>query len=196
MAGLLWLRRLCQRGEHHHHAAAFEHGVGFHLGDFLQLLKHPVQHLPPVLRVRHLASPEHHGELDLVPLFEEPAGVAHLEVEVVLLDPRAHLHFLQLHVVLLLARLARLTLLLVLELAVVHDAADRRPGKRRDLHEVQPLLFRDLHRPFDRQNSDLLAVRRDHADGADPDLPVHTHLLVDTPLSGFSGWYQTKKRRT
>jgi hypothetical protein len=87
--------------------------------------------------------------------------------------------FLDLHVVLPLARLARLPLLLVLELAVVHDAADRGPGQRRDLHEVQALLFGDLKRLLDRHDADLLAIRGDHAHRADADLPVDTQLVVD-----------------
>ena len=53
--------------------------------------------------VRHLASAERDRELDLVALAEELARVVHLEAVVVVLDLGAHLDFLELTYVLLLA---------------------------------------------------------------------------------------------
>ena len=141
-------------------------------------LRHPRQNFTPQLRVRRLPTPEHHRHLHLVALFEEPPRVPHLELEVVRLDPRTQLHFLHLDLVLLLARLPRLARLLVLELAVVHDPDDRRPRRRRDLHQIQTFRFRPRQRLLDRHDSQLLAFRANDSDRADPDLPVDSYSLV------------------
>ena len=79
--------------------------------------------------------------LTLLPSSEEPAGVARLRLEVVILDPGPVLDFLELDHVLLLLRLARLLGLLELELPVVHDADDGRPRRGRDFDQIQPCSF-------------------------------------------------------
>jgi hypothetical protein len=116
--------------------------------------------------VGDLAAPEHDGDARLVPLLEEPADVLHLELVVVLLRLGTELHFLELHDHLLLLRLGRLLLRLVLELAVVHQLADRRLGHRGDLHEIHPLGLRPLQRDLGGQDTELLAGGPDHADFA------------------------------
>src|SRR5690606_17694437 len=59
--------------------------------------------------------------------------------------------------------------LLVLELAVVHDLADRRAGVGGDLDEVEPGLVGQAHRLGRLDDADLLVVGADDADRADPD---------------------------
>src|SRR5690606_14854886 len=137
-----------------------------------QCFRHVRHHLAPGLRMRDLPATKHHRDLHLVAFLQEPARVPDLELEVVRLDARPHLDFLDLDLVLLLARRPSLPRLLVLELAVVHDPDDRRPRRRRDFHEVETLLLCRCPGLLDRQNSELLAVRADDADGADADLPV------------------------
>jgi hypothetical protein len=56
----------------------------------------------------------------------------------VVINVRANLDFLDLDDLLLLAGLVGLLLLLVLELAVVCDLADRRNGVRADLEQIEP----------------------------------------------------------
>ena len=55
----------------------------------------------------HLAAPEHHRELHLVPFLQETPGVAELELVVVILDSRSELHLLDLDGVLFPARFPR-----------------------------------------------------------------------------------------
>jgi hypothetical protein len=74
--------------------------------DVLNVLDHPGQDLEPELRMGHLPTPEHHGQLDLVPLVEETTCVADLELVVVVLDPRPELHLLDLDRVLFFPRFA------------------------------------------------------------------------------------------
>jgi len=83
----------------------------------------------PVLLAGHLTPPEHDRDLHLVPRLEELTGVVHLEPVVVTLDLGTHLDLLELRLVLLLLGLALAPVLLVLELAVVHDPADRGAGR-------------------------------------------------------------------
>src|SRR5690606_6810053 len=83
-----------------------------------------------------------------------------------------------LDLVLLLARRPRLSRLLVLELAVVHDADDRRPRRRRDFHEVEAIALCCRERLLHRHDPQLLSVRCDDADRADPDLPVDANSTL------------------
>jgi hypothetical protein len=103
----------------------------------LQGLDEPIQDGPSAIHADHLAPPEHHGDLGLVPLAEEALGVAGLELEIVLLGLRSELDFFELDNRLFLARFPRLFGLLVPVLAVVHDPADRRPSFRRHLHQIE-----------------------------------------------------------
>src|SRR5690606_30798963 len=130
---------------------------------------------------------------DLVSLFEEPPRVPRLEVEVVVLDPGTHLDFLQVDLMLLLASFPGLALLLVLELAVVHDPADRGPGHGSNLDEVETELFRSFEGILYGQEPLLLAVRIDDSHWADPDLLIDTRSLVDGSGSPSEG---NRKRRT
>ena len=62
---------------------------------------------------------------------------------------------------LVLAGLARLLSGLVLELAVVHDLADRRSGVRSDLDQVEVGLSGDAQGVFDAHDSDLFTAGSD-----------------------------------
>src|ERR1041384_6020424 len=112
------------------------------------------------------------GGAALVPLRQEFARMARLEVEVVVVDARPVLHFFQMNHVLLFLRGARRLGLLELELAVVHDLDHGRPGERRDFHEIQAPLMRGGQGFIDRQHAQRVAVVRDPAHGTDANLPV------------------------
>src|SRR5690606_17283799 len=165
-------RRLLLRRHDHDHHPAFHRRHTFHLTDVLQRFRHFLQHLATQFRMRDLPATEHHGDLHLVTLFQKAARMPDLELEVMRLDHGTHLDFLDLRLVLLLARCPSLPRLLVLELAVVHDADHRRPRRRRNFYEVETLLLCRRQGLLHRQNPELLAVRSDDTDGADADLPV------------------------
>src|SRR5690606_32420673 len=118
-------------------------------------LHHPVEHYTAELRMRHLTATKHHGDLDLVALLQEPPRVAGLELEIVLLDTRPQLHFLQLHPMLLFPGVPSFPLFLITKLAVIHDPADRWSREWSDLHEVESPLFRRLQRFLDWQDAEL-----------------------------------------
>ena len=133
--------------------------------------------MPDVL-VSEFPPPKGHGELDLVAAQEEIARVLELEGVVVALDLGPHLDFLQLHLVLLLLGLAGAPVLLVLELAVIHDAAHRRAGGGRDLDQIEPLRLGERESLAHRQHPDLLPVVRDHANLRDADALVDSNFRL------------------
>ena len=74
------------------------------------------------------------------------------------------------------ARLAGLHVRLVLELAEVHELADRGPCQRGDLDEVEVGLLRQLQRLLDADDADLLPVGADQPHLGDADAVVDPGL--------------------
>src|SRR5919112_599347 len=165
------------RREHHSHVASLELGVGFDLSDIRQTRRYSVEHRLPQLQMRHLPAAEHHGHLDLVAVAQKLAGMPGLEIEVVIVDTRTVLYFLQLNDVLLLLCRPRRLGLLELEFPVVHDLDYRGPSGGSHLHEIQSAFHRRCQSFLDRQNTELLTRCRDHPDWADPD-----HAIDANPL--------------
>ena len=131
--------------------------------DVRHVVRHPIQKPPAELGVHHLTAPEADRDLRLVPVLEEPADVPGLELIIVLVRLRPHLHFLDLDDRLLLARVLRPAALLVLELAEVHDPADGRSRLRSHFDQVQLPLLSDPECLGDRENAELLPLGRDDA---------------------------------
>jgi hypothetical protein len=127
--------------------------------------------------VGDLTAAEHHGDLHFVLLFEKPARVPRLRVEIVIVDPGAVLHFLELDHVLLFLRDPRLLRHLELVLAVVHDADDGRTGSCGNFDQVQSLFFGHPKRRVNLENSELRAVGANHANWGDADLSIDPHAL-------------------
>ena len=113
-----------------------------------------------------------------------------LELEVVLVDLRPELDFLDLDVALVLPRLRLPLRLLVEELPEVHDPADRRGGRGRDLDQVEPLLLGDHERLRRRHDAELGAVVVDDADflGADAVVDADRLAVYETP-PGWAGCF-------
>jgi hypothetical protein len=91
----------------------------------------------------------------------------------VLVDFRAKFDFFDVDDLLMLSRLASPLLLLILVFAEIHDPADRRDRRRRDLDEIQSLLLRDGECLRRRHDAELLAIIV-----YDPNLP-NPNALVD-----------------
>ena len=138
----------------------------------------------------HLASAKAQRNFDLVAFFEELDQLAELDLVVALVGARAELDLLDLDLLLLELGLVRLLLLTVAEFAVIHELADRRLGKRRNLHQIDLSLFRQPQRLGDRHDSKLLSIVRDQTHLRCGDLPVETLRFVECyeGLSSASGW--------
>src|SRR5690606_13055994 len=133
------------------------------------------------LRVRVLAPAEEDCRLDLVTLSQEAFDVLLLELIVVFVNLRPELDLLhQNHLLVLLCR-PRALLLLVLELAEVHDPAHGRDGRRRNFDEVESLGARQLQGLRRRHDAELRASFVNHADF------THTDPFVD-PSPIIASW--------
>jgi len=173
----------CDRRENHRHDPAFKAREGFNLPHVLEILRDSKEDLPSQLGVRHLPSPKHHGQLDLVSLFQEPPRVAGLEVVIVFLDPGAKLHLFDLNVVLLLLRLSSRALGLVFVLPVVHEFDHGWPSLGRHFHEIQTSVVSEIASFLDRDDTDLPTLVVDQTNRADPYLLIYTNsFLANIPL--------------
>ena len=121
---------------------------------------------------------EEDRRLDLVAFLDEPLNVVLLERVIVLVDLGPELDFLDLDDVLMPLRFPGALLLLVLVLPVIHDPADRRDRRGRNLHEVEPFLPGDRQGLRRRHDAELLARVVDHADFTDADAFVDAEPVV------------------
>ena len=106
-----------------------------------------------------------------------------LGLVVVVVDLGSQLLFLDDGLLLVLARLARLLSRLVLELAVVHDLADRWFGVRGYFDKVEIGVRGDAEGVFDAHDAYLLATWSDQADFR------YSNALVDAGLSADGASY-------
>jgi hypothetical protein len=131
-----------------------------------------------------LTTAEHDRDLHLVARLQEAHHVTLLGLVVVGVDLRTKLHLLDDDVRLVPTGLARLLGVLVLELPVVHELADRRSRGGRHLHEIEVGLLRQLQRLVGRHDPDGLAVGANEPDFRHPDPVVDSQLRAD----GSSMW--------
>src|SRR4030095_12421182 len=89
------------------------------------------------LLVRHLTPAEAQRDLRLVALTEKTYEIAELDLVIAFVSAGPELHFLDLDLLQLELRLVLLLRLAVLEFAVIHDRANRRLGRRRDLDQIE-----------------------------------------------------------
>ena len=133
--------RLVRPGnQRHHEAVAVRHGSLFHRRRLYEPFLDRVQELHAQVAVLHFASAEHHRDAHLVMRRDELADMLDLHLEVMRADMRLEAHFLEKARLLLLARFPLLLILLVLELRVVEDFADRRIRLRGYLDQIEAAL--------------------------------------------------------
>src|SRR5262249_15248229 len=164
--------------QHHRHVAAILFGGRLDEAVFGDVGAQPLQEPVAQLWAGLLAATEHDRDLDLGPCFEEAHYVTFLGLVVVVIDLRSQLLFLDDGLLLVASRLARLLSRLVLELAVVHDLADRRSGVRSDFDKVEIGISGDAKCVLDAHDPHLLTAGSDQSDF------WHSNALVDAGLSG------------
>ena len=146
--------------------------------DVVHFVHQAIQNAASDFRMRVLAPTEEDRRFHLVALSQEALDMLLLELIVVLVHLRTKLDFLHQDDLLVFLGRARLLLLLVLELAKVHDPADRRHGRGRDLHKIQALALGECQGLRRRHDTELLAVIVDHANFADSDAFVNPRAIV------------------
>src|SRR2546428_993661 len=153
--------------------------------------QHFIQHRPAHLLVRHLAATEHHGDLGLVPIGQEPLHLAHLRLQVGLNGARSQLVFLEMRTLVVLLGGVGFLAQLILVLAEVHDLTDRRLSRRRDLDKIVSQFFRFLQGINRRHDAELFALRTDDAYWRYSDLSIDPQFWNGdrAPLSfRFMSW--------
>jgi hypothetical protein len=173
------LSLLAVRSDHHDHVSAILLRLRLDEAEFLDIAGQPLEQLVAELGPRLLPAPEHDRHLDLVPLPKEPLDVAPLGAVVVRVNLRPNLDFLDDRLRLVLARLPGLERRLILELAEVHELADRRPRGRRHLDEIEVCLLSQSQRIGDRDDPDLLSRRAYETNFRYPDTVVDTRFSAD-----------------
>ena len=129
--------------------------------------------------VRELAPLEVLHDLHAVPLDEELARLLDADVHIMRVDLHRPAETDFLHLARLALALAGLVLLglLVLVLAVVHDADHRRTHVRRNLHKVVPRVVRAALGLIELDDAHHLAVLVNQPDRADPDAVIDARAL-------------------
>ena len=111
------------------------------------------------------------------------------ELVIVIVHIDAELHFLDNNLLLILLGDAILFLLLIQELAVVHNAADRRLCRGRNLNQIQILLASHLQCFKRREDPNLFPFVVNHANFAATNLFIDTNeTLIDTILRALASF--------
>jgi len=170
-------RRGFADGAHdHRHVAPIEPWHLLYHARLLEVRRNPVHNSLGDILVRNLASPEHHRHFGFVPFVQKLADALDFEFVVMRLDLRPELDLFDRRNSLVLAGFGTLFLLLILELAVVHDAAHGRSRLRRNLHEVEAGLDGLGKRQLRRHDAQLVSVGADDPDFACPNASIDPQL--------------------
>ncbi|CFO05466.1 Uncharacterised protein [Bordetella pertussis] len=123
----------------------------------------------------HFPATEAQRDLGLVSLFEEAAQVTQLDLVVALVGRRAEFDFLDLDDLLLRPGLGLAFLFLVLELTVIHQAANRGIGIGRDLDQVHVALLGKTERIGNLDDAQLFSVQAYQTHLGDADFTVDAY---------------------
>ncbi len=167
------------RGQQHHHLPAFEPRERLDHAMRLELVPDAFQQAHPELLVRHFPPAEAQRDLGLVAFPEEPDEVPQLDLVIALVSTGSELHLLDLDLLELEPGLVLFLRFAVLELAEIHDPANRRLGHRRDLDQVEFRRFGPRPGIRERNNSELLTVFTNQADFGSGDFRVDPLLLFE-----------------
>ena len=148
-----------------------------HLPHGVKLFEDHSHHPLSFVDVCQLAASEHDRHDDFVLVLQKTFCLIHLKINVVLACLGSQPNFLDFRLVDVCAM--EFFLLLVLELAEVHDPTDRRLLVRGHLDQVEASLASAIQRLFRRDDPELFTVAGDDPDRRDPDLLVDAMLLLD-----------------
>src|SRR5947207_4760277 len=173
--GLVRVMRLYNhflRGQQHHHLPALQSRKLLDDGMRLEVAADALEQTDAEFLVRHLAAAETQRDLRLVAFAQEPDQVPELDLVIALVGAGAEFHFLNLNLLELELRFVRPLRLTVLELAEIHDPADRGFRERRDLDQIKLCRFRSCQRICNRHDAELFTVFTYQANLRDGDLAV------------------------
>jgi hypothetical protein len=123
-------------------------------------------------RVGHFAATEFEGDFDFHVFAQEINGMHELDAQVMGINARAELDFLDGGGVLVFARFFFLLGQFVAELADLHQAAHGRVGRGRNFHEVNAMLAGDHEGIVQEEDAEIFVVSINDADFAGADFAV------------------------
>lgn len=121
-------RILFFRSDNNVHVAPFHLGSHLNSTDILEFGGKTFQGLQPQFVVSNFPATENYRYLGLISFLKEPASMLYLEKNVMVVGFGSKLDLFQLDLYLLFSCLLLSFALLVLELSIIHDPADRRNG--------------------------------------------------------------------
>jgi hypothetical protein len=161
-----------QGADHHVDAFADELGLKIRMAEWRDVLEEFLDDLETKLRVLHFAAAEFQRHFDLHVFAEEIDRVRRLYAEIVRIDSRAELHFLDGARVLMLLGFFFLLGLFVTVFAVIDNAANGRRGGRGNFHQVDPGSARLVQGVAKGDNPELFVIYANDPDFAGTDFPV------------------------
>src|SRR6516165_9486704 len=168
------------RCKNHDHLLAFHERVLLDHRMRSEVGRNPVEELATDVLVHHLAAAEPQGHLGLIALRQEAGEITQLDLVIRLARAGTKFHFLDLNLLLLALSEVGFLVLLEQELAVIHDAHDRRLGGRRHLDQIQFGSRRHLQGVVARHHSGLRPIGPDHTQLRRADFLVAPHPLCCT----------------
>ena len=129
---------LSQRGDRAKHSSRLLGWAAFDFAVLFELRNDVLHHFAALFDMSHLATTEQDGHLHLVVVLKEANCLLHLKLNIVLARLGSNAYLFELRLMLFAFR-SPLTLV-VLELSIVHDAANRWFGFGRDLDEIKPVF--------------------------------------------------------
>lgn len=149
-------------------------------------------YLMPYLQVHHFPASEKHVHLYFVTFLQEGARTSNLCIDVMRIRFRSYPDLLENDLMLLHLGLVFLLLLLILELAEVHDLADRRFCIRGDLYQVQVSFSCHGLGVIQGYDSDLFPVLINNSNFSRCYLIIDTVFLLDGYRSLLKKTVKTK----
>jgi hypothetical protein len=155
----------------------------FHQASLVNVFNQTLQNLPAQALPRHFASAEEDGRFYLISFVQEAQHVILLGFVIVIVHVNTKLHFFDRNRLLFFLGFALAFFVLVQELPIIHDAANRRLRRRGNFHQIQVSFASHFERLEGRHHADLFPFVADHANFTCPDTLIHADkTLVDTVL--------------
>lgn len=139
------------RSQCHHHPLAFELRKLLHLAELFQLLRKTQQQDFALLLKHNRTAAEHYIRTHLATFFEKLHGVIFLEVKIVVIRMRTKTNLLYNNFRRFGFQFLLFLFLIVQELLVINNAANRRLGIRCNFYQVETGFFRNFKRFFERE---------------------------------------------
>jgi len=141
------------------------------------------------IHVGNLSPTKNKRYLGLISLFKKTPDMLNLKHQVMIIGLGTQLNLLDLNMYLFLSGFLQLLALLILELAIVHNAANGWHRRGRHLNEIQLLLFRQFKCLGCWNDAELFAVRANYSNFRRADCVINVYGRF---CYGYTSWVKTQ----